>query len=123
MVVQLLPLGGLGAEQSSARIDQVPALFIQRLVNQKIFLLRSDRGGHMPDLIAAEQLQDAKGLPVQRLHAAQEGRFLIQRLSAIGAEGGGDAEGLSLDKGIAGGVPCGVAPGLKGGPQTAGGEG
>lgn len=34
----------------------------------------------------------------------------------------GDAQGLILDKGVAGGVPGGIAPGLGGGPQPAGGE-
>ena len=44
-------------------------------------------------------------------------------ISAVGAEYGGDAQGLILDKGVAGGVPGGIAPGLEGGPQPAGGEG
>ena len=54
VIVQLLPLGGLGAEQGPSGIDKVPALFIQRLVDQEIFLLRTHRGGHMPDLVIAE---------------------------------------------------------------------
>ena len=49
-------------------------------------------------------------------------RLFVQRLAAIGAEGRGDAEDAVLDKGVRGGIPCGVAPGLKGGPQAAGGE-
>ncbi len=50
-------------------------------------------------------------------------RLFVQGLAAVGAEDGGDAEGALLDKGKGGGVPSGVAPGLKGGPQAAGGEG
>ena len=123
VVVQLLSLGGLGAEQRSAGVDQIPALLIQRLVDQEVFLLRADRGRHVLDRLVAEQLQHPECLPVQCLHAAQKGRFFIQRLSAVGAEGCGDTEGLALDEGVAGGIPCRVAPGLKGGAQTAGGEG
>ena len=123
VVVQLLPLGGLGAEQRPAGVDQIPALLVQRLVDQEVFLLRTDRGRHVLDLLAAEQLQHPESLPVQRLHAAKEGRFLIQRLSAVGAERRGDAERFALDESVAGGIPCRVAPRLEGGAQTAGGEG
>ena len=123
VVVQLLPLGGLGTEQRPAGVDQIPALLVQRLVDQEVFLLRADRRRHVLDLLAAEQLQHPESLPVQRLHAAKEGRFLIQRLSAVGAERRGDAERFALDESVAGGVPCRVAPRLEGGAQTAGGEG
>ena len=58
----------------------------------------------------------------QGLHRAQEGGLFVQRLAAVRAEGGGDVEGAVLDKGGARGVPGGVAPGLEGGAQAAGGE-
>ena len=44
VIVQLLPLGGLGAEQGPAGIDQVLALLIQSLVDQEIFLLWTTEG-------------------------------------------------------------------------------
>ena len=51
------------------------------------------------------------------------GGLFVQHLAAVGTEGGGNVEGVPLDKGVRGGVPSGVAPGLKGGAQAAGGEG
>ena len=123
VIVQLLSLGRSCAEEGPAGVAQVHALFIQCPVDQKVFLLRADRGRHAPDRIVAEQLQHPESLPVQRFHAAKKRRFLIQRLPAVGAKGRGDTKGLSLDEGVAGGVPCSVAARLKGGPQAAGGEG
>ena len=122
VVVQLLPLGGLGAEQRAAGIDQVAALVVHGPVDEEVLLLRSHGGGHALHIVVAEQLQDAQRLFVQRLHAPQQRRLFVQRLAAVGAEGRGDAEGLALDKGVAGGVPGRVAPCLEGGAQAAGGE-
>ena len=68
----------------------------------------------------AKQLQHPKGLTVQRLHAAQKGCFLIQRLPAIGAKCGRDTKRFSLDEGIAGGIPGGVTARLKGSAQATG---
>ena len=49
MVVQLLPLRRLRAEERAARVEQVLALIVKRLVDEEIFLLRADRGAHSPD--------------------------------------------------------------------------
>ena len=46
VIVQLLPLGGLGAEQGPAGIDQVLALLIQSLVDQEMCI--RDRYGAAP---------------------------------------------------------------------------
>ena len=70
----------------------------------------------------AEELEHAHGLLAERLHAAQQGRLLVKRLAAVGAEGGGYIEHAVADEGVAGGIPGGVAAGLKGGAQAAGGE-
>ena len=122
VIVQLLPLGGTGAEQSAAGIEQILALIVHLAVDEKIFLLRAHGSLDIGDLGVAEQAEDAHGLPVDSLHRAEEGGLFIQRLTAERAEGGGDAQGAVLDKGVGGGVPGGIAPGLEGGPQAAGGE-
>ena len=59
MVVQLLPLRRLRAEERAARVEQVLALIVKRLVDEEIFLLRADRRAHSPDGGVAEELQDA----------------------------------------------------------------
>ena len=122
MVVQLLALGRGSTEERAAGINQVPALQIHVAVNEEILLLGSGVRHHPLDIRVAEQRQDPHGLAVQRLHAAQQRRFLVQRLAPVGAESRRDAEGLFLDEGIGGRVPGGVSSGFKGGTQTAGGE-
>ena len=123
VVVHLLALGGLGAEQGAAGEDQVFAFLVHFLIHKEILLLRAYGGADVSDGVVAEQPQDAQRLLIQGVHGAQQGGLLIQRFAAVGAEGGGDAKGLALDKSVGAGVPGGVATGFKGGPQTAGREG
>ena len=122
VVVQLLPLGGPGAEQRPAAELQVLPEVIHLPVDEEILLLRAYLRDDMLRLRVAEQPEDADALPVQLPHGAQQRRFLVQRLPAVGAEDGGDIQGVVLDKGVGRGVPGRVASGLEGGPQAAGGE-
>ena len=123
MVIQFLALGRTRAEQSAAGIDQILALVIQIPVDEEIFLLRPNCRRDLFHVDVSQQPQHALGLPVDRLAGAQQRRFLIQRVAAVAAKRGGNAQGAVLDKGVAGGVPGGVAPGLEGRPQSARGEG
>ena len=123
VVLQLLAPGGLGAEQGPAGHLQILALPEELLVDEEILLLRAHLGGDPLGLGVAEEPQDADGLTADLVHGPQQGGLLIQGVAGVGAEDGGDAEGVLLDKGEGGGVPGGVAPGLEGGPQAAGGEG
>ena len=123
MVLQLLPPGGLCAEQGPAAHSQVLPLLIEGLVNQKILLLRPYLGSDPLRLCVAEEPEDADRLAADLVHGPQKRRLLVQGFAGVGAEDGGDAQAALLDEGKGGGIPGGVAPGLKGGPQTAGGEG
>ena len=123
VVVHLLPLGGPGAEQGPAGKPQVPALGPHVRVHQEVLLFRAHGGAYPLHLCIAKQPQHPQGLPVQGLHGAQERGLFVQGLPVVAAEGGGDAQGSVLEKGVGGGVPGGVAPGLEGGPQPSGGEG
>ena len=122
VIVQFLSLGGLCAEKRAAAEHQILALFEHVLIHQEILLFRAHAGAHTLDFRIAEEPQNAHGLLVQGLHGAQQGGFLVQGLAAIGTEGRGNAQGLILNEGVGGGIPGGIAPGLEGGPQAAGGE-
>ena len=123
VVVELLPLGGAGAEEGAPGVDEVGPLVVQLPVHQEILLFRAHRGAHRLHIGVPQQMEHPQGLAVQGLHGAQQGGLLVQCLAAVGAEGGGNAQRLALDEGVRGGVPGGVAPGLKGGSQPAGREG
>ena len=122
MIIHLLTLGGLCAEQGAPGVDQILALVVHFLINQEILLLGANGGTNALHILVAKELQDAHGLTVQRFHGAEQRRFLVQRLTAVGAERGGNAKGLSLNKSVRCGIPGGVASGFKGRPQAAGGE-
>ena len=122
VLLQLLTLGGRGAEQGAAGEDDVKTLLVVLLADEEVFLLGAD-GGHHAVHVLAEQVQHLAGLIGDGLHGAQQRGLFVQRLAGVGAEGGGDAQNVILHKGVGGGVPGGVAAGLTGGAQAAGGEG
>ena len=123
MVIQLLTLGRARAEQGAAGVDEVLALFVHRAVDEEILLLGADGALYGFDLGVAEEAQDAQRLLIDALHGAQQRCFLVKRFAAVGAENGRNAEDALFYKCVGGGVPAGVASRLKGGAQTAGGEG
>ena len=86
MVVQLLALGRLSAEERPACQAQVLPLQIQLLIHQEVLLLRTHLGRDALRLRIAEQAQDAHCLLADLLHRAQQRRFFIQRFAGIGAE-------------------------------------
>ena len=121
VLLELLALAGVGAKEGAAGDDQILALTVGILLDQEVLLLVAD-GRH--DLLGglAKEGQDALGLAIERGHGAQQRGLLVQGLARVGAEGGGDAQDLVLNKGGAGGIPSGVATGLEGGTQAAVGE-
>ena len=123
VVIQLLAPGSLGAEEGPAGEAQVLAFHVVLPVDEEVLLLGAHLGRDPAGLGVAEEPQDAHGLAAHLVHGAEEGGLLVQGLAGVGAEDRGDAEGGVLDEGEGRGVPGGVAPGLKGGPQPAGGEG
>ena len=122
MIAQLLSLGRHGPEEGAPGEDQIAAPVIERLVHQKIFLFRPHAGHHPGGVRPAEQLQNPYRLPVDGLHGPEQGRFFIQGVTAVGAVGRGNEQGMILDEGIRGRIPGGIAPGFEGGPQAAAGQ-
>ena len=91
VIVKLLSLGRHRPEQSAAGIDQILALVEGRLVNQKVFLLRTDIGAHFLRVRIVKQTKKPQRLPVQHVHGTQERRFEIKRLPIVGTERGRNA--------------------------------
>ena len=77
-------------------------------------------------VVVAEEPQDAQRLLRQRFHRAEQRRLLVERLAGPAEERGRDdqrrAVGPFEDEGGAGRVPGGVAAGLEGGADAAGGK-
>ena len=68
MVVQLLPLGGLGAEQRAPAKAQIHALEKQLAIDEEIFLLRADLRRDLLHGFIAEKVQHAHRFAVHGLH-------------------------------------------------------
>ncbi len=120
------PFGGLAPNSvrpvliRSGRVEEV------LLVDQEVLLLGADGG---EDLLGLARRRTAAG-PIaelrERVHRAQQRGLLVERLAGPGDEGGRDEERVAVrvleDVGGAGRVPGGVAAGLEGGADAAGGE-
>ena len=126
VVVELVALGRLGAEQRAARVDEVGALEVVLLVDQEVLLLRPDGGEHAVRVRVAEQAQRAHGRLRQRVHRAQQRDLVVERLARPRRERGRDTEQRAVrvleDEGRRGRVPGRVAAGLERGPDAAGRE-
>ena len=122
VIIQLLTLGWLRAEERSAGVHYILAFFINAFVDEKILLLRADGGLDRGHIIVAEKLQHAQSLTVESLHRAQKRRFLIQCFAAVRAERRRYAKDVILDKRIRGRIPRGVAARFKRCAQSAGRE-
>ena len=75
VVVELLSLGRLRAEQRVTGQDEVGALIIESFVDEKIFLFRTDGGDYL-FRVDAEELQHSDRLAADRFHRSEERRLL-----------------------------------------------
>ena len=84
MIVQLLPLRRHRPEKCPSGKYQVGPLKVLFSVDDKIFLLGSDRGDHfLRSVLFVEQLDHSEGFFVDRVHRAKKRCFLIKSLTCI----------------------------------------
>ena len=89
LVFQFLPLRRLGAEKRPSTVDQVRTKQIKALVDQEVFLLRSDGREDVRCFLVPEQSQDAQRLLAQCFHRAEQGGLLVERLARPTQKRGG----------------------------------
>ena len=117
VILELLTARRLGAEQRALRVQQVGTRHVELAIDQEVLLLGARVRHHATGRLVAEQLQDALGLVVQRLHRAEQRRLLVERLTGPRHERGRDAERVAVrDVRRAGHVPRRVA--ARGGRRT-----
>ena len=73
VVLQLLPLGGLGPEEGASGEDQVLPPVEHVLVNEEVFLLGPHLADHLLHVRIPEELEYPDRLTAQLVHGAQEG--------------------------------------------------
>ena len=122
VVVQLLVLGGVVAEQGASGEHQVCAGRIEGLVHQEVLLLPAQVGID-PGYFGVKEFANRDGGVTDRFEGTLEGRFVVQGVSGVGDEDGGDTEGVVQDENRGGRVPGRVAAGFEGGPDASAGEG
>ena len=126
VVVELVALRRLGAEQRPAGRDQVGPLEVVLLVDQEVLLLGADGREHALRGAVAEQLQRADRRLRQRVHRAQQRDLVVERLAGPRRERGRDAQQRAVrvleDERRAGRIPGRVAAGLERRADAAGRE-
>jgi hypothetical protein len=126
VVVELVPLRGLGAEERPARVDQVGALEVVLLVDQEVLLLGPDGREDARRGVVAEQPQRADRRARQRVHRPQQRDLRVERLTGPRRERRRDAEQRAVrvlqEERRARGVPGRVAACLEGRAHAAGRE-
>ena len=126
VVVELVALRRLGAEQRATGGHQVGPLEEVLLVDQEVLLLGADGREDALRLVVAEQPQRADRRLRERVHRAQQRDLGVERLAGPRRERGRDAEQGTVrvleDERGAGRVPGGVAARLEGGADAAGRE-
>ena len=123
VVLHLLALRGLGAEEGPSGGDEVFPLVEEVAIDEEVLLFAADGGADMLRAGGvAEDVDDAHGLLVDGLDGAEQRGLLVEDLSAVGAEDGRDAQSVVLDERRRGRVPGGVASRLKGRADAAGRE-
>ena len=121
MVIQLLVLGGVVAEQGASSDHQVRPGGEQALVHKEVLLLPAQVGIDLFHL-GVEQAADGERRIRNRFQGFLERSLVIQGLAGVGDEHRGDTEGIILNENRRGRVPRGVAAGLESGPEAAAGE-
>ena len=122
LVIQLLTLRRHCTEQGTAGHDQVFTLVVHLLVDEEVFLLRTNGRSDLGCGGVAEQAQDADSLLAQCVHGTQQRCFLIQCLTGIGNENSRNVQGAFFHKAVGSRIPCGIASCRAGLTQTAGRE-
>ena len=123
VLVELVALRRLGAEQRAARRVEVGTLVEVLLVDQEVLLLGADGREDPRGRLVAEHLQRPQRHLGQRVHRAQQRDLLVQRLARPGDERGRDTEDGAVrvleDEGGGSRIPGRVAAGLERGADAA----
>ena len=85
VVVKLLTLGSLGAEEGPAGELEVLALVVERPVDQEILLLGSDGGDDAGHVGPAEEVKELDRFCADSLHGAEQGGLFVEHLAGVGA--------------------------------------
>ena len=127
VVVELVALGRLRAEEGPARVDEVGPLEVELLVDQEVLLLGADGGEHARGGLVAQKPERTDGRARESVHRAQQRDLGVERLTGPRRERCGYAQqrsvGVLENERRAGRIPGGVAACLEGGAHTARGKG
>ena len=121
VILEFLTFRRLGAEQRAPRENQILALKEKFFVDKEVFLLGSYRGDDLGGVFT-EYREQSYRLIGQRLGGAEKRGFLVEDLTGVRAERGGNTQRAVLYERVASGIPRGVAARFERRAQAAVGE-
>ena len=105
VVVHLLVLGTLVTHQRATRHQQVGTGRVESLVDEEVLLLPTEVDLYLL-YVVVEVLADILGCIAYGVQGTQQGCLVVEGLTRIGNEDGGDAQCVVDDEDGRGGVPC-----------------
>ncbi len=117
MVVHLLVLGRVVTHQGAACQQQVGTGGIEAFVDKEILLFPTEVRGNLLHS-GVEIMADIDGGHVDGMQGTQQRCFIVEGLTAIGDEDGGDTQRVVDDEHRRCGIPCRVTTGLEGRTDT-----
>ena len=117
VVVHLLVLGGIVTHQGTACQKQVRTCGIESFVHKEILLFPSEVRGYLLH-VGIEILTYFRSGHIHSMEGAQQGSLVVEGLTAIRDEDGGNTECVVDDEDRRSGVPGRIAAGLESGTDT-----
>ena len=121
MVVHLLVLGTLVAHECAACEHEVGAGRVEAFIHEEIFLFPSQVTRHLCHIVI-EELAHVGGGAIHGMKGAEQRGLVVEGLTGVGDEDGGDAERIVDDEHGRRGVPRRISAGLEGVAYAAVGE-
>jgi hypothetical protein len=117
VVVHLLVLGRVVSHQGTTCEQQVRTGGIETLIYEEVLLLPTEVRG---DLLhcGIKVMANIHGSHVHSVQGTEEGSLIVECLTAVRDEDGGDTQGIVDDEHRRCGIPCRVTTGLEGRTDT-----
>ena len=122
MIFHLLALRRKCSEKCSACVNEILSLIVHLLVDEEVFLLRSDCCSDGSNVVLSEDLHDTQSLLVDGFHRTEQRCLLIECFSVVRAESCRNAEDAVLDECEGSRIPCGISSCLECCTDSAGRE-
>ena len=118
MILKFLTFWSLCTKQSSSSQNQIFTFIINRFINQKIFLFRTNSSFYAGNILISKQMKNTQSLLIDSLHRTEQWSFLIQSFTSIRTESSRNAQSSIFYKCVRSWIPSSITTSFKSSTQT-----